>query len=86
MTGYIVFRQAQPAAEPAEGAAAYPTWTQITPDDDPVVAANDRSACRLAAAKLPEEDRNGTFSAVPKRSWKPSTRKVTGTVERDEWS
>lgn len=70
MTTYVVLR-----ATGAEG-----EWSEV---GDPVAATNDRQAIKAATAGG-DEDKQGTFVAVPSRSWHPRKRAVE-TKEVERW-
>ena len=73
LTEYVVLEQRGPGAGDMD--LEQLTWMEVRT----VTAPNAQAAVKQAT------DGEGTFVAVPARSWKPLTRKVE-TVQRDVWS
>lgn len=80
-TSYVVLRR----VHEGEGARAGDgdRWETI----GSTTAANDRAAVKAVVDARAEkgESKDGTFVAVPARSFQPRTRAIK-TVEKDEWS
>jgi len=60
-------------------------WLVVNANGDLHKGSTDTQAIKAATEGLGADKRDGTFVAIPARSFRPRTRKVE-TVERDAWS